>query len=390
MEQEYDVIVVGGGTAGVVAAVQAARAGARTLVLEMTGQLGGTMTSGGVSAPAYFWSPDRQVIAGIGWELLLRCQALGGAEVPDFTGPGPYGPSCHLAVNPYLWALLSEELCREAGVELRYHTCPVSITAPDEDHWQVETYGKGERESFVCRELIDCTGDANVVDLLGLERLRDEVRQPGTLEFRLSPIEVERLEGEAVQHAYEAARTEGRLQQGDWAYGGDFMDFLRARGFNAQHVIGADTSTASSMTAANLDGRERLLRALRFVRSLPGCEEVTVEYMADHTTARDTWRIVGETIITYEDYISGRVFPDAVAYSLYSIDVHLDEGTRWERLAEGVVPTIPMGALIPKGARRVLAAGRIISSDKLAHSALRVEASCMAMGQAVGAAAALG
>lgn len=388
--REFDVIVVGGGTAGTIAAIQAARAGARTLVLEMTGQLGGTLTSGGVSAPAYFWSREHQIIAGIGWELVLRCQELGGAEIPDFTVPNPDRPSYHVGVNPYLWALLAEEACLQAGAELRYHTCPLAISAPDADHWLVESFGKSARESFLCRELIDCTGDANVVDMLGYERLRDDVRQPGTLEFRLANIDTAALDPDAVQAAYEGALADGRLQPSDWGYSGSFMGFLHARGFNAQHIPGADTSTAATMTATSLAGRAALLRLVRFVRSLPGCEDVTVEYLADHATARDTWRILGETVFTYEDYMSARVFPDAVAYTLYFIDVHLDQGVHHEIVPGNAVPTLPFGALIPRGSQRLLAAGRILSSDKLAHSALRVEASCMAMGQAAGAAAALG
>jgi hypothetical protein len=107
-------------------------------------------------------------------------------------------------------------------------------------------------------------------------------------------------------------------------------------------------------------------------------------------TARETYRIVGEETITYEDYIAGRAYEDAVCYSLYFIDVHTEHGVEHEFVPAGRVPTVPLGALIPRGSRRLLVAGRCVSSDRLAHSALRVEASCMAMGQAAGAAAALG
>jgi hypothetical protein len=384
-------MVVGGGTAGVIAAVQAARAGARTVLIEMTGQLGGTMTSGGVSAPAYFWSPLRQIIAGIGWELVGRCAALGGATIPDFTRRNPRRPSYHVGVDRYLYAVLAEEMCREAGVELLYHVCPQEITALDEQRWQVETFGKNLRQAFVVRELIDCTGDANVVEMLGLARTRDAERQPGTLAFSLSGYDLERLDADAIEEAYQQALADGRLQPGDFCYAHQpFIDFLRRHGFNQQHIFGADTTTAASMTAASLAGRAALLRLLRFVRTLPGCEAARIEYMADQATARDTWRIVGECSVTYDDYLAARVYPDAVAYTLYFIDVHTHDGTHHEFLPEDRVPTIPLGALIPRGSRRVLAAGRIIASDKLAHSALRVEASCMAMGQVVGAAAALG
>ena len=93
--------------------------------------------------------------------------------------------------------------------------------------------------------------------------------------------------------------------------------------------------------------------------------------------------------MTLADYVEGRKFPDAVANVFYPIDLHEEHGVRPKHLTEGVVPTLPLGALIPKGARNVLVAGRCLSSDRLANSALRVQASCMAMGQAAGVAAAL-
>ena len=388
---EYDVMVVGGGTAGVIAAVQAARAGARTVLLEMTGQLGGTITSGGVSAPAYFWSPRRQIIAGIGWELVARCQALGGASIPDFTQRNPHRPSYHIGVERCLWTLLAEEMCLEAGVDLLYHVSPREIVLHDDHYWRVTACGKNAHPVFLVRELIDCTGDANVVEMLGLERTRDEDRQPGTLIFQLAGYDVETLDATVIEQAYRQALADGRLQSGDYCYAQQpFVNFLRSQGVNVQHIHAADTSTAASMTAASLAGRAALLRILRFVRTLPGCAETRIEYLADHAVARDTWRIAGEATVTYADYMAGRLYEDAVAYTLYFIDVHTGEGVEREFLPEDRIPTIPLGALIPRGSRRVLAAGRIISSDKLAHSALRVEASCMAMGQAAGACAALG
>jgi hypothetical protein len=107
-------------------------------------------------------------------------------------------------------------------------------------------------------------------------------------------------------------------------------------------------------------------------------------------TARETYRIVGQEAVTYEDYMAGRVYEDALCYSLYFIDVHTEDGVEHEFVAPGRVPTVPLGALVPRGSERLLVAGRCVSSDRLANSALRVEASCMAMGQAAGAAAALG
>jgi len=136
-------------------------------------------------------------------------------------------------------------------------------------------------------------------------------------------------------------------------------------------------------------GRQAFLQAFRQLKQARGGQEVKLLQLQPETASRETWRIVGQTIITREDYESGRVFADAVASMYYPIDLHTPAGVRPQHLQEGTVVTIPLGALIPQGSRNLLVAGRCVSSDRPANSGLRVQASCMAMGQAAGAAAAL-
>ena len=104
---------------------------------------------------------------------------------------------------------------------------------------------------------------------------------------------------------------------------------------------------------------------------------------------RESYRIQGETLITVNDYRSGRKFDDAVCYAFYPVDLHTQTGVKPQPLKPGIVPSVPLRALIPKGSRNLMVAGRCVSSDRLANSALRVQASCMGMGQAAGAAATL-
>ena len=112
-------------------------------------------------------------------------------------------------------------------------------------------------------------------------------------------------------------------------------------------------------------------------------------HMQPETAFRESYRIEGETIITVDDYTSGRVFDDAICYAFYPVDLHTKDGVKPDPLKKGTVPTIPLSALIPKGSENILVAGRCVSSDRLANSGLRVQAPCMAMGQAAGVGAAL-
>lgn len=386
---EADVLVVGGGTAGTIAALQASRAGASTILVEYGSQLGGTTTVGGVNFPGLFHAWGTQIIAGIGWGLVKKTVALDGGSMPNFTEIPEHHWQHQVRINGQLYAALAEEACLAAGVSLAYYQFPLAVEATT-DGWRVEVVGKGVRYRIDCRQLIDCTGGADVVGMLGFSRLREETTQPGTLIFRLGGYDPTRLNAGEIQRHYLEALDDGRLEKGDYAgVRGQFIRFLHSGGTNAQHVFGADSSTAATHTQANIAGRRSLLRLLRFVRSLPGCEKARIESMMQETAVRATYRIVGETMITVEDYTSGRVFDDALSYSFYPIDLHDEHGVRPEPLARGKVPTIPLRALIPQGSRRLMVAGRSVSSDRLAHSALRVQASCMGMGQVAGAAAAL-
>lgn len=343
---EVDVLVVGGGTAGTIAAIQAGRAGSSVLLIERNSQLGGTMTTGGVAFPGLFDAWGKQVIAGIGWELVKESVELDQGAFPDFAKVPQRHWQNQIYTNQFLYALLSEEKCAAAGVKIAYYEFPQTVTQVDAG-WQVDCIGFGTQRRVRCKQIIDCTGGAEVVGLLGLPRLREDERQPGSFLFML---------GEAHQP--------GRNQ------------------IHRLYVHGADSTNSRTATEANLTGRKSILDKVRK-------EGKRLMHLQPETGFRESYRIQGETMVTVNDYTSGRVFDDAISYAFYPVDLHTKTGVKPQPLKPGTVPTIPLRALVPKGSRNLLVAGRCVSSDRLANSGLRVQASCMAMGQAAGVAAAL-
>lgn len=382
-----DVLVIGGGTAGTIAAIQAGRLGAKTMLVEAGSQLGGTTTTGGVDFPGLFHAWGKQVIAGIGWELVVQAAELNSDDLPDFSKPtGRQHWRHQVRINGALYAALAEEACVKAGVQLRYYESPHTVTATP-DGWRVRLVGKGTVVDVTTKQLIDCTGNAAVVGLGGFPRMREKVRQPGTHIYRVGGYDLATFDMNALQAKHAAAVKSGALKRTD--INGTIAGWLGKGGESGNHIVGADSSTSETHTETNIQGRQSFLRVLRFLKQEPAFALMRIERLQPETGIRETYRIVGETIIKVEDYESGRVFEDAVAHSFYPIDLHYEGGVRPKHLNEGVVPTVPLRALIPKDSQNLLVAGRCVGSDQLANSALRVQASCMAMGQAAGATAAL-
>lgn len=383
-----DVAIVGGGTAGVAAAVQSARAGARTILIEQGPQVGGTMTSGGVNFPGLFHAWGRQVIDGAGYEIVTNCVALSGEALPDFSMPTGRAHWKHqIPINIPLYVALAEEALTAAGVTIHYHAAPVSICAAD-GAWKLQVAAVGDSRTILARQVVDCTGNAGVVDLAGFARTREKEQQPGSFVYTLDPgVDVGTLDRSELNRQYRRAMESGRLRENDTRWG--IFNFLKCKGNTANYVVGADNSTADLRTETNLRGRASMLRMYRFVKGVKGLENAKLVSMSAEVGVRETYRTVGEYVITRDDYVTGRVFDDSLCYAFYPVDMHdRKSGVHPAHLREGVVATVPLRALVPKGARNFLVAGRCVSSDRLANSGLRVEAACMAMGQVAGEAAA--
>lgn len=256
-------------------------------------------------------------------------------------------------VNQFLYPILAEEKCAQAGVKIAYYEFPQSITKTATG-WQLDCAGFGTHRRVLCKQIVDCTGGAEVVGMLNLPRLREKEIQPGTMLYKL-----------------DTANNPGRPN-------GPGIGLL-----DPYYIDDADSTNSRTVTEANLRGRKAVLDRVRK-------QKKRLMHMQPEAAFRESYRIVGETVITEADYTSGRVFEDAVCYAFYPVDVHKGTGfAKLEHLKPGIVPTIPLGALIPKNSHNIMVAGRCVSSDRFANGGLRVQASCMAMGQAAGAAAAL-
>lgn len=395
----YDVVVVGGGPAGVVAATQAGRAGARTLLIERSSRLGGVTTNAGVNRPGLFHAWGRQVIAGIGWELVSRAVHEGGTTMPDFRDTSLPFVYHQPTVDTMTYAYLCDEFVLGAGCDLLLHTM-LADAAGQEDGWTLRICAKEGLRTVSARQLIDCTGDANAVAMADYPVRVSDHTQPATLVCRIGGYDVANIDLDAVNLAFQGAVEAGELRPSDgcqfWTVGPtpatlEITRPLRAYSLTNHVTVAANARDSAGRTAIEVEARRSVFRMIAFLRRQPGLENLEVVSIAPETGVRETVSVVGKIVVTVDDYAGGRIWEDAVCHSFYAIDLHgIDAESSYVReLTPGVVPTIPLRALLPAGSSNLLVAGRCFSSDRYTNSAARVQASCMAMGQAAGAAAAL-
>lgn len=395
---DYDVAVCGGGCAGFTAALQAARLGAETCVIEKSNMPGGVLTTGRNNEIALFNSGETPVVRGIGWEFVKRLEAEGYANIPEFKSGVPHWNQ-GVSVNIPMAAHVMETMWDEARVTPYYLTTLTDMIKEDIG-WLLVTADKGGLHGIRAKKVVDCTGDGDACFFAGAGyELGDEKTgelQPGTLGFFVNARGVENLDLEKAKAIYKKSIEEGTMISGDiWPTGNTPVFALANKGNNINHVnIGTDYQEKRSQIEK--EGRKSVVRISRWLKDhIPELGEAAFDItgVAGEVALRETRRIIGEARVTVEDYAGGRKYEDAVCQSYYPIDLHrhnAEDGTLYNiYLDENTIPAIPYGALLPKGIKDWLMAGRCISGDRLAQSAYRVKASCMAMGQAAGAAAAL-
>ena len=420
VREMVDILIIGGGTAGHIAAIQAGRAlnglnsaspaagqvtdgpaaqeapdhSARVSVIEAGQMLGGTMTTGGVFMPNHFHTRTQPVVQGIPWELYLKSREIEGVSPKPFHMRRPVDtPGYYSHINIPIYATLAEQKALEAGVKLHYGEFVGEVSAAASG-WEVVSYARGIKRITTAKEIIDASGDADGARAAGLEVEKAPTLQHGTLQYQIEDIDLQQVWKGEVQQLYDEALAEGRLLPGDWAYFETypFLWYLQMGGHNATHIYNCDTTDADGQTDANIRGRAAMLRMFRFVKEeIPGAERAVLKSMYARALSREGYRVVGEYRISYEEFMEARSYADQICNAFNYIDLHNEEsGCEEEFHTSGeLIPKIPFRSLIPRGAKHFLIAGRIVSSERRALAGLRAQCTCMAMGQAAGAAAAL-
>ena len=388
-DESCDVMVVGGGAAGIGAAGEAGRAGAKVILVEQGFQVGGNMTSGGVDYPGLFFAYGEQVVSGFGWEVVSNAMVLAGTKFPDVSQWRTVRHSqLQHKISIPLFVALAEEALGKAGVKIEYFSAAAGLERVGKA-WKVKIHAGADVRFITAKVVVDCTGAGSVAAMAGAKLMRSSERSPGTFRYVAKGIPPrDKWDVPAMQKAYQEAIADGSLKVGDTR--DPIFGFKLFAALLTNYVPDADWTDADKRTATDLEGRARMLRLYCFLRKQPGFENFEIVSCAAETGVRETARVEGDYVLTVDDYVAGRVFDDSVCHAFYPVDLHTTEaGVDPKYLKEGVKPTIPYRSLLPKGVDGMLVAGRCLSADRMAMAAIRVQASCMAAGQAAGEAAAL-
>jgi FAD dependent oxidoreductase len=399
---ERDLIVVGGGAAGVATAVTAARQGLRVLLVERYGFCGGGAVAGlsGTVCGLYQASdnedrPPEQVVFGFADEF---CRAL-----DNRGGLGPilrYGKTYTRVHDPIMWRETADALLTAAGVEIIYHAvATAALVEGGEKIEGVRLYTKQGPVDAYAPVIVDASGDADIVAMAGLPNFighEGHVQNP-TMIFRLMGVDVARFTAAygsdtimppAVSAMIEAA---GLPRTKIWLFPTTHPDELLC---NCTRITGADGRELNTLyhrdfTEAEIEGRRQMRRYADFFRAnLAGCEASFVEDTGVQVGVRQTRQMEGRQKLANADILAGRKFADGIALSPWPIELHSGARPRVEWLLEDHYE-VPFGAFVPARGEGLLAAGRCLSAEHEAVASARVTAQCFAYGHAIGHAATL-
>ncbi|TVY09258.1 FAD-dependent oxidoreductase [Paenibacillus cremeus] len=413
---DADIVVVGGGPAGVNAAIAAGRSGAKTVLIEKYGFIGGMSTAALVYPWMTFHTTDgKQVIKGIAQEIIDRLMEMNASpgHLRDTVGfvhtITPY--------HPEVYKMLAVDMLKEAGVKLLLHSFVDKVEVEDNRIRSVQLTSKSGRIDVRGTVFVDTTGDADLAYLSGAPVLQgregDKLTQPMTMKFRMRGVNLAAVKQYMLDHPDEFYEKTPFSELKDLPLSGVMGYFkhwqeanlpinrdqvLFFTGPEADEVLvnttrvqGLDGTNVEDLTEAEELGRKQVLMVAEFMKTLPGFEKAAISAVGAQIGIRETRRIQGQYTLQASDVVQGRRFEDVIARSGYPVDLHdpkeKDVKVAW--VAGDGAYDIPYRCLLPQKIENLLNAGRCISTSHEALATTRLSPSCMATGQAAGSAAGL-
>jgi ribulose 1,5-bisphosphate synthetase/thiazole synthase len=413
----FDVVVVGNGSAGCVAALAASRNGAKTLLVSQQGFLGGVSATG-LPWLGFFDMYGQRIVNGIGEEIVRRLQKIPGGTSGHVVGDK--WVNSNVTIDPPVYRCLLAEMMVEAGVQVLFNASAESVYQGQSSKIEGIIVGaKGGRQLIQAKTIIDATGDGDVAVSAGakfeLGRKSDGKTQAATLLFILDGINFEELKNylranpsqmrtsvETLEWAaynviglwefVKAATEAGEFPSGHSRVLMSTMPVPTQMAINTTRIESPDVITARGLSHTELTTQMQVLPLWRFFRKyVPGFQNCYIASIAHSVGIRESRHIVGEYTLTETDVNQGALFPDVIGRGGYDIDLHSPtKGEKFPGRHSKTQPyDIPYRALVPQVVPQMLIAGRLISASHEAAGSVRVIAQTMAIGQAAGTAAAL-
>ena len=386
-----EVVVIGAGSAGCVAALAAARAGRNVLLVDRLGFPGGTSTAVLDTFYAFFTAGDagRKVVSGLPDLPVERLRSR--AKVIE--RPNSFGSGLGYTYDPETLKIVWAELLREHGVQVMLHALVTDVRAADGRVEELTVATRAGLVGVTAGAFIDASGDADVVAAAGAELLTDtDLLQPATITFRMAPVDVptfrelgrprfRELVKEARRQGYDLRGESGSLHRS----GAEGVALIATT-----RVAAPDLADPMEPGRVELEGLAQVDEWARFLRDhMPGFDRAELVAVGAMAGVRETRRVRGRYVLSEQDVVAGATFDDQIARCGAPIEDLAGAKTRWVHVGGSGTYGIPWRCLVPRRMRGVVVAGRCLSATHAAHASARSMGTCMAMGQAAGTAAAM-